>query len=107
MSGWLYILYTLAYLVLLVWGARLWRAAHRLSTVILLAVTFGVFYDNLILVLGNLLGAGDLLWALSMPRFVLHQLVLPWLFLAMVDLARQAGVRAGRSRRLPAGRALR
>ena len=91
MSSWLYVLYTLSYLVLLVWGGWLWLAAHRLSTVILLAVTFGVFYDNLILVLGNLLGAGDLLWALSMPRFVLHQLVLPWLILAMVDLARQAG----------------
>lgn len=91
MSVWLYGLYVLLYLVLLVWGARLWLGAHRLSTVILFAVTFGVFYDNLILALGNVLGAGDLLWALSMPRFVLHQLVLPWLILGMVDLARQAG----------------
>jgi hypothetical protein len=33
----------------------------------------------------------SLLWALSLPRFVLHQLVLPWLMLAMIDLARQAG----------------
>ena len=87
----LYTLYTALYFLLLMWGARLWLAARRLSTALLLAVTFGVFYDNLILALGNVLGAGDLLWALSLPRFVLHQLVLPWIILAMVELARQAG----------------
>jgi hypothetical protein len=141
-SSVLYGLYAVLYLFLLAWGGRLWRAARRLSTAIFLAVTFGVFYDNLILALGTLFGTGDLLesvwklpiltqrrrdveirraipkemqailcassaslrlcvkvrefpnsllWALSLPRFVLHQLVLPWLMLAMIDLARQAG----------------
>jgi len=91
LSNLLYTLYDLLYLLLLVWGVRLWLITPRLSTALLLAVTFGVFYDNLILALGNALGAGDLLWALSLPRFVLHQLVLPWLILAMVELARLAG----------------
>lgn len=91
MSNLLYTLYDLLYLLLLVWGARLWLTTPRLSTALLLAVIFGVFYDNLILALGNVLGEGDLLRALSLPRFVLHQLVLPWLILAMVELAQQAG----------------
>ncbi|MFZ1771775.1 MAG: hypothetical protein WAU00_21365 [Caldilinea sp.] len=91
MSYFLYALYTLLYFLLLIWGLRLWLAASRLSTALLLAVTFGVFYDNLILALGNVIGASALLWGLSLPRFLLHQLLLPWLILAMVDLARQAG----------------
>jgi len=91
MSILLYTLYAILYLLLLTWGVRLWLAARRISTALLLAVTFGVFYDNLILALGNVFGAGDLLWVLSMPRFIMHQLILPWLILAMVDLARQAG----------------
>lgn len=44
--------------------------------------------------MGNLFGPGDLLWALSLPR-VLHQLVLPWLILAMIDLARAGGAGLG------------
>lgn len=91
MSILLYTLYTLLYLILLIWGGRLWRRTHRISTALFLAVTFGVFYDNLILALGNFFGAGELLWALSLPRFVMHQLVLPWLILGVIDLARQAG----------------
>lgn len=93
MSIILYTLYALLYLILLIWGGRLWRRTHRASTALFLAVTFGLFYDNLILAVGNLFGAGNLLWALSLPRFVMHQIVLPWLILGMVDLARQAGQR--------------
>ncbi|MBK8798740.1 MAG: hypothetical protein IPM07_21520 [Anaerolineales bacterium] len=62
MSYFLYALYTLLYFLLLIWGLRLWLAASRLSTALLLAVTFGVFYDNLILALGNVIGASALLW---------------------------------------------
>ena len=93
MSSYLYVLYTLVYLTLLLYGAVLWRRQHHASTLLLLAVTFGVFYDNLILTLGNGLGVGDLLHALSVPRFVLHQLVLPWIIYAAYDQARQAGHR--------------
>ena len=91
MSIYLYLLYTLAYLVLLLYGAVLWRRQHHASTLLLLLVTFGVFYDNLILTLGNWLGDGALLHALSLPRFLLHQLALPWIIYAAYDQARQAG----------------
>ena len=36
--------------------------------------------------------AGPMLYALSVPRFILHQLVLPWLILAAFDQARRAGI---------------
>ena len=93
MSHLLYLTYTIAYLALLFYGAQLWRRHRRASTALLLLVTFGVFYDNLILTLGNWMGAGGLLWALSVPRFVLHQLALPWIIYAGYDQARQAGQR--------------
>lgn len=91
MSQTLYFIYTIAYAVLLLYGTRLLRRHVRASTGFLLLVTFGVFYDNLILTVGNRLGEGDLLWALSVPRFVLHQLALPWIIYAGYDQARQAG----------------
>lgn len=91
MSYSLYLIYTIAYSVLLLYGTRLLRLQFHASTALLLIVTFGVFYDNLILTVGNRLGAGDFLWALSVPRFVLHQLALPWIIYAGYDQARQAG----------------
>jgi len=91
MSLYLYLTYTFAYLMLLGYGAVLWGRQRRVSTLLLLLVTFGVFYDNLILTLGNGVGAGALLHALSVPRFVLHQVALPWIIYAAYDQARQAG----------------
>jgi hypothetical protein len=91
MSLYLYLTYTIAYLMLLGYGAVLWSRRRRVSTLLLLLVTFGVFYDNLILTLGNGVGEGALLHALSLPRFVLHQVALPWIIYAAYDQARQAG----------------
>jgi hypothetical protein len=93
MSYQLYYFYTVAYLALLAYGALLWHRRHQASTLFLLLVTFGVFYDNLILTLGNWLGTGALLLGLSAPRFVLHQMILPWIIYAAYDQARQAGQR--------------
>ncbi len=90
-SLYLYTIYTLAYFALLIYGAQLWFRQRHASTLFLLLVTFGVFYDNLILMLGNGVGEGALLHALSMPRFVLHQVALPWIIYAAYDQSRQAG----------------
>ena len=98
MSQTLYLIYTIAYSVLLLYGTRILRRQFHASTALLLIVTFGVFYDNLILAVGNRLGAGDLLWALSVPRFVLHQLALPWIIYAGYDQACQAGQRWAQQR---------
>ncbi len=85
MSFWLYFIYTLLNFALLVWGITLSLRTHRLSIVIITAVTFGLMYDNLILTLGNIVGNHDILYYLSLPRFILHQLILPWIILAAFD----------------------
>jgi hypothetical protein len=91
MSIVLYAVYALANLALVVWGFAVWRRSRRIGTFLITLVTLGVAYDNLILALGNTLGAGSLLLRLSIPRFVLHQLILPWLIYAAYEQARVAG----------------
>ena len=90
MAAILYPLYAVLYAGLLIYGIYVYRQTRAWSTVFLLAVTFGVFYDNLILSIGRLLGEGALLQNLSWPRFILHQVVLPLLIPAVFMQARRA-----------------
>lgn len=92
MSLALYMFYTIANLAILLYGLAVWRRTRRVSTLLLAAVAFGLVYDNLMLSLGNALGAGDLLYWLSVPRFVLHQIVLPWAIVAGFEQLRRAGI---------------
>jgi hypothetical protein len=91
MSVVLYSFYTILHLVLLVWGVLLWRRTRRIGTLVIAAVTFGLVYDNLILSIGRVLDEGQLLYTLSVPRFMLHQLVLPWIIYASFEQVRLAG----------------
>jgi hypothetical protein len=87
----LYSLYTVAHLILAAWGIIVWRHTRRIGTLLIVLVALGVAYDNLILSLGNVLGSGALLLGFSVPRFVLHQLVLPWLIVSAFEQAKVAG----------------
>lgn len=91
MSVLLYPSYTILHLALLAWGLESWRRTRRIGTLIIVAVTFGLVYDNLVLAIGATLGEGKLLFGLSVPRFVLHQLVLPWIIYAAFEQVRLAG----------------
>ena len=92
MSIFLYALYTLCYGFLLAWMMRLLPRSRRAGSVFLVLVLFGLFYDNLILALGNAIGPGPLLHALSLPRFVLHQIFLPWIMVSAFEHVQRAGV---------------
>jgi hypothetical protein len=87
----LYALYTVASLILVACGIAVWRRSRRAGTLLIVLVALGVAYDNLILSLGHTLGAGPRLLALSVPRFVLHQLLLPLLIYAAYRQAKLAG----------------
>lgn len=93
MSNTLYPVYSVVTLILAGWGVAVWRCTRRIGTLLIVLVAVGVAYDNLILSLGNLVGAGPLLFGLSVPRFVLHQLILPWLIYAAYEQAKVAGHR--------------
>jgi hypothetical protein len=91
LSIWLYLAYTLLNLILLIWGITLSFKTKRLSVVILAVVIFGLMYDNLILSLGNVVSNHQLLYGFSLPRFLMHQLILPWIILAAFDEIRMLG----------------
>lgn len=92
MSTIFYGLYTALHLILIAWGIAIWRQERTLSTAILIGITFGLAYDNAILTLGAWMSSDPTMLALSWPRFILHQLGLPWIILAAFDQIRRTGV---------------
>ncbi|WP_420630131.1 hypothetical protein [Candidatus Leptofilum sp.] len=92
MAEFLYILYTLAHIVLLIWGFRLWRDGRKLMLLLILLPIAGLVYDNGVISLGRFLGEGELLQTLNQGRFLLHALITPLLIAASVSLAARAGV---------------
>lgn len=77
--------------VLLIWSIRLWRKSNSLAMIVLPILLASTSYDNLILLVGSLLGEGDLLKSLSMLRFLAHFTVVPLFIVIVVELAHRAG----------------
>ncbi len=63
--------------------------ALKLATVPLLLL----WYDNVVIGTGSTLGEGDLLIGLNNVRFVAHYICLPFTFIAIGSMAKQAGFR--------------
>lgn len=89
----LYLICAACSLALVVAAWRHLRAVPTLALALILPSMAAIVYDNLVLALGRSLGEGSLLIALTWPRFVLHVLIIPPLIVAMLLLARGAGVR--------------
>ncbi|MBE8991120.1 hypothetical protein [Nostoc sp. LEGE 12450] len=77
--------------VLIGWAIRLWQKSTSFAMMVLPIVLLSISYDNLILSIGSLIGAGELLKTLSMLRFFLHYLVVPLFIVIGVELAHRAG----------------
>lgn len=75
----------------LIWALRLNR--QHPSTALWLATVplYLLWYDNLVIGLGGTLGQGDLLKGLNTVRFLAHYICLPFTFIAIGSMARQAG----------------
>jgi hypothetical protein len=75
MDPYIYALYSLIYLILFLWGLK---ASIKLGILrwmdVLLLVTFGLVYDNLILAFGSLIGEGSFLKTMNLLRFWFHAL---------------------------------
>lgn len=91
--------FAVAYLVLLAIGvAVVVRSGRLVPSHLVLLVLAALVYDNAIIGLGNAIGEGPVLAALSVPRFWLHALVTPLLVIVAWHLMVRAGVRWARTR---------
>lgn len=86
-----FLLYAIAHLGLFAWALILLLRHREPSTVPLLIVTFGLIYDNALLAAGGMIGHGETLERLSVPRFFMHAFGTPLLMLAALGLVRRAG----------------
>lgn len=93
MDQYFYILYSLCYLLLFFWGLNL-SIRHGFSSLlnVLLIVTFGLVYDNIVLASGTLIGEGRFLKGLNQLRFWFHALFTPLLILFSWAAARETGI---------------
>ena len=99
MTSLVFLLYALGHLALFGWALWLLLRYRHPATVPLLIVTFGLVYDNAMLAAGGLVGHGELLERLSVPRFFMHAFATPLLMLSALGLAIRSG--AGWARSLP------
>ncbi|PSK89396.1 hypothetical protein CLV63_12632 [Murinocardiopsis flavida] len=95
--------FALVHAVLTVWLARIAAVRGSRHAWLAAAVAAGLVYDNGVVALGSTLGEGDLLYALNVPRFVIHALVTPLLIVFAAGAARDHGLAWARPRAVHAG----
>ena len=90
--NYLYLLFAVAHLAI---GGLIVQAAAKQKSLglwLLALVSVGLAYDNAILGIGELMGAGDTLLQLNIVRFALHAFATPLMMMAGLTLARNASV---------------
>lgn len=92
MSTAIYTLYTLGHLFILRQALKLRPQSRWPVWLLFLIAEVGLIYDNAIIALGRVIGAGDLLAALNLPRFLIHALITPTLVLVGFYLLKRSGV---------------
>jgi hypothetical protein len=95
----LFSVYAVAHAILMAWGLRLWRRDHAPGAPIIVMIAAGLIYDNFMIAIGATIGAGDLLAALSWPRFALHAICTPFTIIAVWQFANAAEFAWARDRR--------
>lgn len=86
-----YLVYATAQTAIAVWAFVLWRRDRTTGALALLLPIAAVWYDNVVIALGGLIGPGTLLQALTFPRFAGHALLTPLWIVAAVSFAVRAG----------------
>jgi hypothetical protein len=86
----LYVVIHLCSLLVCLYMWKVYRAPGAALTALIIA---GLVYDNLIVSLGASIGIGPLLETLSLPRFVLHALLTPFMMIAVTQIAVAGGIR--------------
>lgn len=71
--------------------------------VLVAAICLGLAYDNIAVGVGRLIGYGDILSAINMPRFWIHAVLVPPLIIVAGNLVGRLGVEQARSRNVTLG----
>ncbi len=98
MTGIAHALIAIVQLGLAVIGTLAARRQQTLAIVLVVAVVYGLAYDNVVLALGAVLDAGPLLEALNAPRYWIHGLLTPATIWAAFTVLGAIGHPAGTSR---------
>ncbi len=88
----LFFVFAVVHVIILVWTIRFWRATRSPTVLMAMMPLLLLWYDCLIIGLGRFIGPGELLEALSLPRFWAHWLLTPMWIIAAGGMLRLAGV---------------
>ena len=88
----LFVIYGLVHIGLLVWVVRLYLSTRSAAVLMVIVPMLALWYDCLVIGLGRLLGPGDLLQALSYPRFWAHWAIGSFWIIAAGSIGRLAGL---------------
>jgi len=78
---------------LLIWALRLCNQYRTMSLILATVPLTLLWYDNVLIGTGSMIGEGDLLMGLNRVRFIAHYCLLPFSIVAVGLMAKQAGFR--------------
>ena len=94
MAPTLYLIITSALFILLICTAVMFYRSPSWALAMFLPIMVWLIFDPLVLSLGNVLGEGGLLYALTVLRYLLHVVIAPFLLIVVLDQLRRAGYKA-------------
>jgi hypothetical protein len=86
-----YLLIAVIDVALLIWALRMYRLYPSTALWLAIMPLYLMWFDNLTIGLGSTLGEGDLLKGMNTVRFLAHYILLPFTFIAIGSMGRQAG----------------
>jgi hypothetical protein len=91
MAPTLYLIITSALFILLICAAVMFYRSPSWALAMFLPIMVWLVFDPLVLLLGNVLGEGGLLYALTVLRYLLRVVIEPFLLIVVLDQLRRAG----------------
>lgn len=91
MQNTIFIIVGLIQLGIAIYGTREVQRHFNWYVLLVLIVVYGLAYDNIVIALGAVLGEGETLKALNMPRFWIHALFTPAMMIAAFGALRMTG----------------
>jgi len=85
-----YLCISIAAFLTFIWGLKQWNSYRDVVFLLILAPVCLLWYDSLIIGIGSWIGEGSTLKTLSWPRYITHEILLPFWIIAAGALARRA-----------------